>query len=345
VSRSDDQGATWSPSRACGVADHQSITGGPAPPGGELATGGYPNVVYYCAITGGMLADSSTETGCLRSNDGGRLWKVTGDPAFPPRTDPEGNGWCDGGAGHATVGPTGTLYVPRGWCLEPYLAISYDEGTTWHRVRLPGPNLKPAAHEAGVGEDDDGNLYYSWVGADDRAWMAVSRDGGQSWPRRFDVTPPGVTNMSDVTAEMAVGEPGSVAMVFLGTEAPKEAPADKRGWNAYVVQTDEALAPDPRFLSAVQNDPATNPLWIGNDCGALRCGNIGDFLDFVIWRDGTTWSALVDACPGQENTCTGFDVHLPRGEGVVGHVVGAPSLGAPAEADLPRRARRFRSYP
>jgi hypothetical protein len=341
ISRSDDQGASWTTTRGCGVTDHQSITGGPVPEGGEPTTGGYPNVVYYCAITGGALAGTSTETGCIRSNDGGRVWKVTGDPAFPPRKDPRSTSptaFCDGGAGHAAVGQDGTLFVPRGWCGEPYVAISKDEGTTWKRVRVPGPNLIRSAHEAGVGADDDGNVYFSWVGEDRRAYMAVSRDNGDTWGQPVDVTPPGVTAVSDVTAEMAVGKPGAVAMVFLGTEAPADKPAAERGWNAYVVQTTDALATDPRFIAAVQNDPQTNPLWIGT-CGTLRCGNIGDFLDVVIGPDGTAWSALVDSCVGKDNKCTGFDVHLPRGEAVVGHVVGAPSLGEPAEAD-PRRPRR-----
>lgn len=345
LSRSDDQGATWVTSRACGVTDHQSITGGPVPRGGEPTTGGYPNVVYYCAITGGALAGTSTETGCLRSNDGGRVWKVTGDPAFPPRRDPrspDSARFCDGGAGHAAVGRDGTLFVPRGWCGEPYVAISRDEGTTWKRVRIPGPDFMPSAHEAGVGADADGNAYFTWVGEDRRAYLAVSRDNGETWAKPRDVTPPGVTAVSDVTAELAVGKPGAIAMIYLGTEAPVDAPAADRGWNAYVVQTDEALTADPRFIAAAQNDPVSNPLWIGT-CGALRCGNIGDFLDVVIGPDGTAWSALVDSCVGPDNVCTGFDVHLPRGEAVVGHVVGTPSLGEPGEAGDPDRGPRTTS--
>lgn len=336
LSTSADQGESWTTVKACGVTDHQSITGGPPPKGAALPTVGYPNVAYYCAITGGALAGSSTMTGCIRSVDGGKAWAPTGSPAFPERVDPASRTFCDGGAGHAAVGQDGRLFVPRGWCGEPYVAYSDDMGSSWKRVRIPGPVLKTSAHEAGVGADDDGNAYYAWVGKDDRAYLSVSRDNGATWGEPKDVTPPGVLEVSDVTAEVAVGKPGAVAMVFLGTEVPRTAPANQRGWNAYAVQTSDALSAEPTFVAAPQNDPATNPFHIGKECGRLRCGNIGDFLDIVIGPDGTAWTALVDACPGKENKCTAFDVQLPRGEAVVGHLVGAPSLGEPAEADPPR---------
>lgn len=332
LSTSADEGASWTTVKACGVTDHQSIAGGPVPEGGEPTIGGYPNVAYYCAISGGMLANTSTTTACLKSLDGGLAWRPTGSDAFPVRIDPATRVNCYGAAGHAAVGQDGRLFVPRGWCEEPYVAYSDDEGLTWERVRIPGPKMTPGTHEAGVGADDDGNAYYTWVGADNRAYLSVSRDNGATWAEPKDVTPPGVTRLSDVTAEIAIGDPGSVAMLYLGTETAADTPPAEVTWNAYLVQTTEALAADPTFVGAVQNDPQSNPFWRGNRC-KVRCGNIGDFLDVVIAPDGTPWTALVDSCPGKENTCTGFDVNRPRGEAVVGHLVGAPNLGEPAEAD------------
>jgi hypothetical protein len=43
-----------------------------------------------------------------------------------------------------------------------------------------------------------------------------------------------------------------------------------------------------------------------------------DFIDVVIGRDGTPWSAFVDGCP--EQTCSGM------GQGIVGRLVGGPKL-------------------
>src|SRR4051794_36979285 len=83
-SHTDDQGRTWKTAVACGQADHQSVFGGPPPPGADKPSG-YPDVVYYCAISGGALAGSSTITGCSRSLDGGDTFAPAGDPAYGPK--------------------------------------------------------------------------------------------------------------------------------------------------------------------------------------------------------------------------------------------------------------------
>lgn len=326
LSFSDDGGESWETQPACGATDHQNVFGGPPPEGGPQPEG-YANVVYFCAISGGSLADSSTFTGCSRSLDGGRTFVPTREPAFPPRSSPGtvDHPWCDGASGHGIVDAEGTAYVPRAWCRQPYLAISRDGGDSWEQVQV-SEKLTPRSgaeesgpHEAGVASDSDGNLYFTWVAEDHHPYVAISRDGGQTWGEPLDILPPGVEQMSAFTASVDAGGAGKFAAVFMGTEDGGET------WNGYVVMSANALSRDPTFFASAVNDPETNPLWRGA-CGDVRCGNIGDFLDVVVGPDGDPYAALVDSCPGEENECTAFTVATPRGEAILGRLVGGPSL-------------------
>ncbi len=328
ISRSDDDGETWRYSRACGVTDHQNHFGGPPPPGGAQPSG-YPNVLYYCAISGGALADSSTFTGCLKSLDGGLAWTPTGDPAYPPKTDEEQT-YCDGAAAHGIVAPDGTVLVPRGWCGPPMISISDDEGATWTRRRVSPREMAPFEHEATVAADTAGNLYYAFVADDYKPYVVISRDGGNSWGEERELTPPGVASVSGFAMHADAGDPGRVAFVFMGTtDAETDA---ETVWSAYMVSTHDALSADPLFYAASANDPATNALWKGAECGPLRCGNIGDFLDVEIGPDGSVWAALVDSCPLNDECILDLTITTPRGEGIVGQLSGgAPLVGTEAE--------------
>src|SRR6266545_559713 len=334
VSFTDDEGATWTYAPECGEVDHQTVFGGPPPAGGENPSG-YPNVVYFCAISGGEGAGSSTASACSKSLDGGLTYFPTGDFAYPPRTSPPGTPLiapnCDGGNGHGIVDSKGTVFLPRGWCGEPYLAISRDEGATWTRVRVAdGPLLYfdeengAWAHDSSVDEDAAGNLFYFWIGGQDfHPYLIVSRDGGRSWSRPVDVTPPGVTRTS--MPQLAAGSSGRIAFVFMGTTASAATPSEQTTWNGYLVASANALDKQPTFYAATVNDPVTNPLWRG-DCGEVRCGNVGDFLDVTIDGGGAAWGAFVDSCPTAGNVCTEFTTTTPRGEAIVGRLVGGPRL-------------------
>jgi photosystem II stability/assembly factor-like uncharacterized protein len=221
--------------------------------------------------------------------------------------------------GHGVVGPDWTVYLPRGWCGPPYLAISHDEGATWTRVQVSDKQQDPNAHEAGVAVDREGNLYYVWVAADTRAYLVTSRDGGATWSEPLDLTPPGVAHMGDFAAHVDVGAPGRIAMVFMGTRDAE--PSDASLWNAYVITSVNALDADPGFIAGQMNDDA-NVLQRGSSC----CGNVGDFLDVVVGPDGAPYAALVDTCPGKENECEDFTVNTPRGEAILGRLVGGRSL-------------------
>ena len=332
ISRSDDDGDTWRTVRACGVTDHQNMFGGPPPKAGPQPKG-YPSIVYYCAISGGTLSDTSTITECLKSLDGGATFSKTGtQPAYGLRPSENGNtpgepvpgGFCNGAAGHGVVGPDGTVFVPRAWCDDPFVAISRDQGATWKQVRvaegLPAPS---GSHETGVAVDKEGNLYYTWVAdKDNHPYLSISRDGGETWSEPKDIMPPGVNRVSSFAPHIDVGDPGKIAAVYVGTEDPDN--DRETGWNAYMVQSANVLDEDPTFYAAPLNDPATNALWKGS-CGTLRCGNMGDFLDVVVGPDGRASAALVDSCP-LEDKCTAFGVTDPRGEAAVGQLVGGPPL-------------------
>ncbi|MCA1708179.1 MAG: glycoside hydrolase, partial [Actinobacteria bacterium] len=200
TSFSDDKGASWLTSEACGLADHQTVFTGPPV---SSPTVGYPNIVYYCAIDGGAFAEEGTQTSCLKSLNGGLDWIRTGSPAFSDDPSKEGGmlgipGHCGGATGHGVVGDDGTIYLPRGWCRQPWLAISHDEGLTWERVQVADsvmPYDEQAAleeHEAAVAVDKDGNLYYAWNGRDRLFYLATSTDGGKTWSKPMMIAAPGL---------------------------------------------------------------------------------------------------------------------------------------------------------
>jgi hypothetical protein len=342
VSFTDDQGGSWDHGEVCGLTDHQTIfTGPPA----VSPTVGYPNVVYYCAIDGGITAYFSAMAGCAKSLDGGRTWVRTGEPAFhdDPRL-PDGQfgipGNCGGATGHGFVDPVGTVYLPRGHCGQPWLAISDNEGATWRRVQVAdtgipeAPPIDPSwdplseergiqEHEAAVVADGKGNIYYVWTGRNRLPYLAVSRDAGTSWSKPKMIGPPGLTEASLPTLD--IGARGRIAIAYIGSvnapggDAPTGEGDDytRTTWNGYVTVSANALSKSPLFFTTSINNPK-DPLVIG-ECGILRCQQQYDFIDIVIGPDGTPWTSMVHGCRG--GACSQL------GLGIVGHVVGGPNLG------------------
>ena len=334
VSFTDDEGGSWTTGSACGLADHQNLfTGPPA----ISTTVGYPNVVYYCAIDVGAFQESSAATTCLKSLDGGMTFVKTGSAPYLNGINPApGNygipGHCSGVTGHGFVDDEGTVYLPRGWCGQPWLAISRDEGATWTRVQVAdngmpehkgGPqNYHPTAadgyqeHEAGVAVDGKGNIYYTWTGKNRLPYLAVSRDGGATWGKPMMIGPPGLKEAT--LPAMDIGEDGKIAIAYIGsTDAPGGKAPDGHGpeyasttWHGYVTVTDSALAKDPLFYTASVNR-TDDPLVIGN-CGILRCQQVYDFIDVVVDRRGGVWTSMVDGC--FRTSC------VEVGSGMVGYI-------------------------
>ncbi len=352
TSFSDDGGSTWTSSiGACDQADHQTIFAGP-PTISEPT--GFPNVVYDCAINGGVAGESATTTSCDKSVDGGLTFVPTGGIPYSTADAPSDgigtraiSGLCDGATGHGFAGDDGTVYLPRGWCGQPWLAMSNDEGLTWSRVRVAENGMRRFSngspdHEASVVADAEGNVYYLWVAENRLPYLAISRDHGAHFETPMMIGPPGLDEAA--LPAMAIGASGKIAMTYMGTTTSPGPPYpsvatcrpaagcgpptsyDNVKWNNYITQTTDALAADPLFLSASLNDPA-DPLVRGH-CATqgVRCGAEYDFIDVQIAPDGTAWSVFIDACP-QGGPCTGQTGPLPDpGRQYVGHLVGGPSL-------------------
>jgi hypothetical protein len=321
ISFSDDAGETWTTTAICGHFDHQNIFTGPPPKGGDQPIG-YPNVVYYCAINLVMLSGTSTATTCGRSLDGGLTWLHTGEPAYltPLGASQGGLPWCDGAVGHGFVGDDGTVYLPRGWCGQPFLSISHNEGLTWDQVQVADNGAN--GHEAGIAADTHGNLYYTWIGGDDLPYLAVSRNGGTSWTDPMMIGPPGIQRSSLPAIDM--GDDGKIAMTYVGSQTPGKT-KKKWTWNGYITMTADALAKDPVFYTGTLNSPS-DPLHRGGGCGNTRCHSLGDFFDVTIAPDGTPWVAFVDACFKPDYCVPTFETVGVRGEAVVGRLVGGPKL-------------------
>jgi hypothetical protein len=325
LSWSDDGGTTWTTSIAgCGTFDHETIFAGPPVTSHPR---GYPNVVYYCAIDGGAAIPTSTMTVCEKSLDGGLTWIPTGRPPYvaDPGGQPDGTygiaGACDGGTGHGIVAPDGTIYLPRGYCGQPFLAISHDEGRSWTRVQvstlgMPKTSDNVFEHEAAVGIDPHGNLFYFWLAHDRLPYLAHSRDGGRIWSKPLMVGTPGLTEAA--LPAMASGPRGEVAFVYMGSTNSPGAPFPGEGectptshpigfvigcaaaaaydhvtWNGYIGITRNPLAAHPTIYAGTVNDPG-HPLVRGT-CGPIRCQQEFDFLDVQFGPDRSAWGAFVDA--------------------------------------------------
>ncbi len=315
------------------MTDHQNMFAGPPV---TSTTTGYPNVVYYCAADGGLAASTATLTSCAKSLDGGLAWVRTGTPPFMNGQNPDiGDfgipGHCGGLTGHGFADRTGTIYLPRGWCGQPWLAISDDEGLTWTRVQvadngMPVDEFGFQEHEAGVALDKAGAIYYVWTGSDRLPYLAISRDGGSTWSDPMMIGPPGIKEAWGPGID--VGADGKIAITYLGsTNAPGGETPDGTGpeyrdvtWNAYITITTNATARDPVFYTG-QLTASGDPI-IRGDCTILRCQQEFDFIDVVIGPDGTPWSSFVDGCsPPPVPDCSS----LP-GQGGIGHLRGGPSL-------------------
>ncbi|HEX9816476.1 MAG TPA: sialidase family protein [Candidatus Thermoplasmatota archaeon] len=276
---SDDEGRTWTNSAAgCVAADHQSIAAGP--PVTSRPTG-YPNIVYRCAINYGAIQQSHGSN-CQKSLDGGFTWQPPGGPSylFGPDGEPYQPGECDGLHHHPTVDHRGWLWVPRGWCGVPYVAISKDEGATFTRHEISKTGA--LGHDAGVAIDPSGIAYYFWIGPEGRPLLSISKDDAQSWSAPRDVAPDGVTaaGMPNVRA----GAPGKIAISYLANFGDEQV-------HSVITAGYNMGSNEPVFLTVIAN-AADQPVASG-PCNGARCPGQYDFLGMAISPDGTPWMSVV----------------------------------------------------
>lgn len=322
LSWSDDRGATWTTApAACNQSDHQTIVAGKPR---ISATVGYPHVLYNCSQTAGYNGFSYA-SGCAKSLDGGVAWVPTGAMAFenpspygvgPGSGDSGIPGTCIGDIGHIWAGDDGTLYVPRGWCGQPWLAWSIDEGLTWRRAQvarngmnttlsggfgLVAPGSGQSDHEAAVVTGPQGHVFFLWVALDRLPYLAVSGDRGRTWSRPMMVGAPGVNEAWGPA--LSVDAAGRVSVAYMGTTTSPGKPwtgsYGTTTWSGYVARIDAPLAARPLIRSAAVTPPPS-PLTTGR-CGPDRCNDrILDFIDVASGPDGSSWGAFVDTLSGRE---------------------------------------------
>ncbi len=288
----DDQGATWEANPlACGEPgdDHQTLVSGPPPPGLNLRSE-YGNVIYYCF-------NQVARSGCTRSVDGGATFE-------PGLSDPypgvENGQVCGGLHGRAVTDSRGRLFLPKGHCHNPWMAMSEDGGDTWRRAPVTR-EVSTAGEDVQAAVDEADNVYVTWWDEDLRLpWMSVSRDHGATWGTPLLISPPDVKAVN--FPSIAAGAAGRVAVTFPGTTSDIERP--NRPWDSYVILSTNALDPTPVFQSATANRPG-DPIHRG-EC-VQRCGLMLDFLHAIVSSAGEVWATAVDTCTAEEDCVTNND--------------------------------------
>lgn len=278
VAYSDDHGDTWfTTSIATGFApalDHQSMASTPAPEG---QTVGYPNYLTFCVNRGPTIAGAW----CSTSLDGGIVWAPL-VPGFPVTSQQ-----CSGLHGHVTGDPYGNFYRGNPSCSGPAVYKSSDGGFTWseHTIANMGVN----GHEIATATDEVGNVYALWM-TDNLPYISISTDGANTWSEPKPVGPEGATLAGFPTIE-AAGE-GRAAFSFIATF---ENQTEEQDWHAYI-----GLVHDTNLTyELVQVNDHSDPLDSGRQCGLIRCGGFGDFIDIAIDHEGRPWAALAHNLHGE----------------------------------------------
>ncbi len=294
VEYSTNDGQTWStpfPTHGYAVPqDHQSIA---SMPHSNAISG---EVVYvYCINTGSPAAGPQ----CSRSIDGGHTWDAQriGYPL--------GTTQCSGLHGHVAGGVYGAVYRGNPSCDGPAVYRSLDGGSIWteHTITTEvGMQDGWHAHEVAAAVDDEGNVHATWIGNDLFPWYAYSRDQGGTWSDPMMVAAPGVKETGFPT--IFAGSEGRVVVGYIGEVNDIETNASNSGWSGYMAIMTDAFAEHPLITSVAVNHP-DDPLDITSDCGNVRCGGFGDFIDVEIDDEGRPWIALAHNTAGFEEAVIG----------------------------------------
>ena len=283
VEYSDDGGDSWSvPFTAYGYytpQDHQSIASTP-----DVNGIGFHEVIYvFCINTGTSIAGPQ----CSRSLDGGHNWDVQ-RPGSPLSTQ------CSGLHGHVTGSADGWLYRGNPSCSGPAVYASGDGGYSWseHTVtEVIGMQQGWHAHEVSTAADAAGNVYAMWIGDGMMPWVAWSTDHGDSWSEPLMVAAPGVEEAGFPT--IFAGADGRVAFGYIGEFT------DNAGWHGFMGVITDAHAANPLITTVIVNE-FDDILDAGDNCGDIRCGGFGDFIDIEIDDEGRPWIALAHNVRNEE---------------------------------------------
>jgi len=296
VEYSDDDGSSWSiPLTAEGyysTQDHQSIASMP-----DVNEIGFHETIYvFCINTGA----SAVGPQCSRSLNGGVTWDIQ-RPGYPIGT-PQ----CSGLHGHVAGGSDGSVYRGNPSCEGPAVYRSLDGGYTWteHTISTTvGMQDGWHNHEVAVAVDEGGNVHTTWIATDNMPYYAYSRDQGDTWSEPMMIAAPGVNQTGFPT--IFAGDEGRVALGYIGLQGGQS------GWNGYMAVLTDAFNEYP-LITSVSVNLFEDPLDSSEDCGNVRCGGFGDFIDIEIDDEGRPWIALAHNVRNQE--------------GIVGTFVTGPSL-------------------
>jgi hypothetical protein len=314
---SDNEGSLWHRNvAACGIPvnDHQTLYSAPPPAG--IPTQGFPEVLYYCF-------NQVTSTACGRSLDGGDIFLPAGAPAFLGVDPTAGtNALCGGLSGQLMADSQGRVFLPKGHCGAPWVAVSTNAALTWQQVRV-NDYISAADTHTAVTADAAGNLYYVWFdGQKHLPYLSISTDHGQTWGVPYMIAPPGVHEVN--FPAIVAGDAGRIAITFPGTTSQGGSDPN-RPWNSYLLVSTNMLSSNPLFIWSTANDPA-DPVHRG-DCGPGRCAGMYDFLDIVVSpADGRFWATATDTCTG---ACVSGQAPADGAAGVAIRELKGPTLWAP----------------
>ena len=299
VEYSDDDGSSWSiPLTAEGyysTQDHQSIASMPDVNG----IGFHESIYVFCINTGA----SAVGPQCSRSLNGGVTWDIQ-RPGYPI-----GEPQCSGLHGHVAGGSDGSVYRGNPSCEGPAVYRSLDGGYTWteHTISTTvGMQDGWHNHEVAVAVDEGGNVHTTWIATDNMPYYAYSRDQGDTWSEPMMIAAPGVNQTGFPT--IFAGDKGRVALGYIGLQGDLDMVS---GWNGYMAVLTDAFNEYP-LITSVSVNLFEDPLDSSEDCGNVRCGGFGDFIDIEIDDEGRPWIALAHNVRNQE--------------GIVGTFVTGPSL-------------------
>lgn len=292
-----DNGRTWEAVTqfACPGGDYEKIASGPAPAGTEQPVDG-EHVYYTCTNGSAPTFVVGPARVCYKSLDGGRAWSQAGVPVTPhpdapgclhfqeqPAVAMEGaafEGRAYQGLGCGAILPTN----PDGLV---YVAHSDDQMGTWRYTEVPNGGTGGGAllfGKVSVAVDASGTVYAQWTGADNRPYVSVSEDGGETFGDPMDVGMPGVTAAAPLP-QMASGPDGQIAIAYYGYPEG----GDPSTLNGYLTESFNADAEEPLFYSS-QLNADDDPLYVPTNGGSLPRN---DYLGVTIAPDGTPWTALV----------------------------------------------------